>query len=297
MGNCYNIDIQVIRIIKSMNQIVGNIKKMQVGVDKQHRVTYQLPIGDSLIDMNALIGQHINVKHTGTINCVHCNRKTNKSFNQGYCFVCLRALAQCDMCIMKPEQCHYAQGTCREPEWGEANCLQDHFVYLSNTGQVKVGITRFVSQGDGVSSRWIDQGATQAVAIYRVKERLLSGLLETEIAKHMGDKTNWRTMLKGEPELLDLPSMQAKVYELAAPRVAELQSEYGLQAIQTMDMEPVKIEYPVDQYPAKIKSINLDKEGQFEGQLMGIKGQYLLLDQDRVINVRKYTGYEWAFEA
>lgn len=278
-----------------MTLVLGNIKKMRVQVGSNNIVDYHLPIGDSLVNMNELIGQTIKVEHTGTINCVNCDRETKKSFSQGYCFVCMRKLAQCDTCIIKPEKCHYSEGTCREPQWGEENCLQDHFVYLSNTGQVKVGITRFVN--DGVSSRWIDQGASQALAIYRVKERLLSGLLEIEIAKNMGDKTNWRTMLKGEPESLDLPKMKQEVYDLMADKVAELQQEYGLQAIQQMDAPAVTIGFPVTEYPTKIKSINLDKENSFEGMLLGIKGQYLLLDNDRVINVRKYTGYEWSLQA
>ncbi|MGB3725275.1 MAG: DUF2797 domain-containing protein [Glaciecola sp.] len=274
----------------------GNIKKMRVGVSPNNQVTYQLPIGENLVDMNALIGKSITVTHSGVINCVHCSRKTNKSFNQGYCFVCLRSLAQCDTCIIKPELCHYTAGTCREPEWGESHCLQDHFVYLSNTGQIKVGITKFVNDGNGVSSRWIDQGASQAIAIYRVKERLLSGLIETEIAKHMGDKTNWRTMLKGQPETLELATMRDKVHVLVAEKVAELQQQHGLQAIQPLDTPPVIIDYPVTQYPVKIKSINLDKEKVFTGTLLGIKGQYLMLDADRVINIRKYTGYDWNIE-
>jgi hypothetical protein len=47
----------------------------------------------------------------------------------------------------------------------------------------------------------------------------------------------------------------------------------------------------------KIKSINLEKEPNFEGQLLGIKGQYLMLDGDRVINMRKYSGYNLSLQA
>ena len=96
-----------------------------------NHVKYTLPVGERTIDMNALIGQQIDMAHTGTINCVHCGRVTKKSFNQGYCYPCLTRLAQCDSCIIKPELCHYHEGTCREPEWGERNCMDDHFVYLA----------------------------------------------------------------------------------------------------------------------------------------------------------------------
>lgn len=273
----------------------GNVSKMKVFASPDGCVNYQLPIDGQLVDMNAMIGKQISVEYTGQINCLNCARKTNKSFNQGYCFVCMRKLAQCDTCIIKPELCHYSRGTCREPEWGEANCMQDHIVYLSNTGNVKVGITRHIS--DKVSSRWIDQGATQALAILRVQERLLSGLVEIEISKFIGDKTNWRTMLKGKAKSLDLYAVRDEVLEKANDRISALQQQYGLQAVQTIDAKVIEISYPVKQYPEKIKSINLDKEMSFSGELLGIKGQYLLFDQDRVINIRKYNGYHLTLHA
>jgi len=277
------------------NEWSGQIAKMHVSVDGDNNAQYQLPVGDLQVNMNALIGHQIAVQYSGEINCIHCNRKTKKSFSQGYCYVCLTRLARCDSCIIKPEKCHYEQGTCREPKWGEENCLQDHFVYLANTGQIKVGITRHVSKG--VSSRWIDQGASQAIAIFRVKERLLSGLVEIEIAKHIGDKTNWRTMLKGQPDTLDLVTMQEKVHILIQKPLQAIQDKYGLQAVQALEPKPVEINYPVNHYPVKIKSINLDKEPIFEATLLGIKGQYLLLDGDRVINMRKYSGYSLSLQA
>ncbi|GAB5379358.1 MAG: DUF2797 domain-containing protein [Aliiglaciecola sp.] len=257
-------------------------------------VAYQLPIGNDLLDVNPLIGSPISVQFSQTINCVHCQAKTKKSFNQGYCYRCLMKLAQCDSCIIKPENCHYDQGTCREPEWGEANCLQDHFVYLANTGAVKVGITRHVT--DGISSRWVDQGATQAIPIMRVKNRLLSGLVETVFKQHIADKTNWRTMLKGKPDQQDLIALRERLFELVEMELDQITSEHGLQAISLVDMPAVDIEYPVTHYPDKIKSINLDKELEFEGVLQGIKGQYWLLDNNRVINMRKYSGYDLSIE-
>ena len=100
-------------------------------------VQYRLPVGGELVGLNEFIGQTIRLKHEGTIHCVACGRKTKKSYSQGHCYPCSQKLASCDLCIMKPETCHYAKGTCREPEWGEANCMQDHFVYLANSSGVK----------------------------------------------------------------------------------------------------------------------------------------------------------------
>lgn len=272
----------------------GCIAKMKVSTDKNNNALYSLPVGDKHIDMNSFIGKHVSVQYLNEINCINCNRKVKKSFNQGYCYVCLTTLAQCDSCIIKPELCHYDKGTCREPQWGEANCLQDHFVYLANTGKVKVGITRHVT--NGVSSRWIDQGATQALAIFRVKDRLMSGLVETTIAQHIGDKTNWRTMLKGIPEQQDLVQLRNHIMTLIKSDLAQLHQQYGLQSCQAIEAEPIEINYPVNQYPEKIKSINLDKQPIFEGTLLGIKGQYLMLDEDRVINMRKYAGYKLSIQ-
>jgi hypothetical protein len=272
----------------------GNIRKMRVNTNDNNQVQYQLPVGEQLIDMNALIGESIHVIYSGEIHCIHCLVKTKKSFNQGYCYRCLMRLAQCDTCIIKPELCHYDAGTCREPEWGEANCLSDHFVYLANTGTVKVGITRHVTEG--VSSRWIDQGATQAIAVMRVQNRLTSGLVETAFKEHIADKTNWRTMLKRQPESVDLQSLKESLLEEVEGDLDEITEEYGFQAIDIVDTPAIDIHYPIEQYPEKISSINLDKDGGFEGVLQGIKGQYLMLDNNRVINMRKYAGYHLVVE-
>ncbi|GAC33923.1 DUF2797 domain-containing protein [Paraglaciecola polaris] len=272
----------------------GNIRKMQVSTDTQHLAQYQLPIGEQHINMNALLGKEIKVSFDNLINCIYCQTKTKKSFNQGYCYRCLTKLAQCDTCIIKPELCHYDAGTCREPSWGEANCLSDHYVYLANTGTIKVGITRHVSEQ--ISSRWLDQGATQAMAIMRVQNRLTSGLVETAMKEFIADKTNWRTMLKSQPDTSDLQQLKEDLITQIEDQLDEITDEYGFQAIDILDLPAVDIHYPVEQYPEKVKSINLDKELTFSGVLQGLKGQYWMLDGDRVINMRKYSGYHLTIE-
>ena len=268
----------------------GELRKMRASCQSGEQAQYQLPVGDTLIDMNDLVGKQVVIGHLSAIRCVHCGRETKKSFNQGYCFPCVRALAQCDTCIIKPEKCHYDEGTCREPSWGEANCLQDHFVYLANTGAIKVGITRHVT--DGVSSRWIDQGATQAMPIYRVQNRKLSGLVETTIAQHISDKTNWRNMLKGDYASLDLSDLWQQLKPKVLDDLTNIQNEFGLQAFSELQSTAVEIAYPVIKNPSKIKSLNLDKTPEIKGKLLGIKGQYLLFDDDRVFNIRNVAGYD-----
>lgn len=267
----------------------GNINKMLTRVNESNMALYTLPIGDHFIDMNSMIGSHVYIEFSGLINCIYCGRKTKKSFNQGYCFPCVKKLARCDTCIIKPELCHFSSGTCREPSWGKENCLQDHFVYIANTSTIKVGITKFIE--NRCSSRWIDQGATQAVPVFRVKERLLSGILEKALATYIGDKTNWREMLKGQPSLLNLTNIKDDLLNKVVPVLNQVQDEYGIQSVNQSSVKPIQIHYPVKEYPTKIKSINLDKDLTFKGQILGIKAQYLLLSEDRVINLRKYSGY------
>jgi hypothetical protein len=270
--------------------MIGNIAKMIVR--QAAPVSYDLPIGDAHVDMNTAIGKQISLKHTGEIHCVACGRLTKKSFNQGHCYPCFRALASCDMCIMKPETCHFDQGTCREPEWALKHCMQPHYVYLANSSGIKVGITR----GSQVPTRWIDQGATQALPIFKVATRLQSGLLEVEIKNHVSDRTDWRKMLKGDAEVVDLESVRDELTEKSASCIAELVQQFGASAIEYLpNAEVTSIDYPVQSYPEKVKSLNFDKQALIEGQLQGIKGQYLILDTG-VLNIRKYSGYNIELE-
>lgn len=250
-------------------------------------VAYEMPLGDDRVPMNELVGQALRLEYHGKINCIHCGRDTKKSFNQGYCYPCFTRLAQCDSCIVSPEKCHYDAGTCREPEWGEANCMIDHIVYLANTSSLKIGITR-ISQ---VPTRWMDQGAVQALPIFRVRTRQQSGLVEVVFKDHVNDRTAWQAMLKGRLDELNLPAERDRLFELTAAGIGELQQRFGVQAISRLEAEaPVAFRYPVKEYPSKVSSLNLDKQPSIDGVLMGIKGQYLIFDSG-VINMRKYGGY------
>lgn len=262
----------------------GNLSKMRATLGQPAQ--YQLPLGDQLLDLNPLLGKHLRLEFNGEINCSNCGRRSKKSFSQGHCFPCMRKLASCDMCILKPETCHHAAGTCREPEWGEANCMTTHVVYLANTAGAKVGITRH-SQ---VPTRWLDQGACQALPIFTVRTRLLSGLVETALAEHVKDKTNWRALLKSDAEAIDLIALAGDLKPRIQSTLESLTAEYGDTAWQSLDESVVEINFPVQQYPTKIISHNFDKNPVVEGTLQGIKGQYLIFDTG-VINIRKFTSY------
>ncbi|CAH0525813.1 DUF2797 domain-containing protein [Vibrio hippocampi] len=263
----------------------GTLSKMRGSLDST--LSYRLPVGDEEIELNRFIGHTLSLQHTGNIFCSSCGKKTKKSYSQGHCFVCMKKLASCDMCIMKPETCHYEAGTCREPQWGEDNCMVDHYVYLSNTSSLKVGITRH-SQ---IPTRWIDQGATQGLPILKVATRYISGLIEVELAKHIADKTNWRTLLKQDGEPLDLVSHAQQLLPLVADTIAEVRQRFGEESVQILDDSITDIAFPVDAHPTKIVSHNFDKQPLVTGVLQGIKGQYLIFDTG-VINIRKFTSYE-----
>ncbi len=266
--------------------MLGCLQKMTTQLAEP--VIYRLPLGESELALNPLIGEKIELRYSGKIFCVHCQKKTAKSFNQGYCYPCFTRLAQCDMCIMKPETCHYAAGTCREPAWGEQFCFQPHIVYLANSSGIKVGITRQTQ----IPTRWIDQGAVQALPVFKVASRYISGLIEVALAEHVSDKTSWQQMLKNNVQSLDLVALRDELLLTCAERIAAISQQFGAEAVYFLHDAVVQdIHYPVQQYPSKVKSFNLDKEPVVSGVLQGIKGQYLLLDSG-VINIRKFAGYE-----
>ena len=266
----------------------GALSKMSTRLEQP--VQYSLRLGEQDLDLNALLGQGVRLEYLGAIHCSHCGRKTKKSFSQGYCYPCFSKLAQCDTCIMSPERCHYAAGTCREPAWGEQFCMTEHVVYLANSSGAKVGITRATQ----VPTRWIDQGATQALPIMRVATRQQSGLVEDVLRSQVTDRTNWRAMLKGEAAALNLAQLAGEIFEACHAGVTALQERFGLQAIQPLsDLAVVDIAYPVLAYPAKVASFDLEKTPVVEGTLQGIKGQYLIFDTG-VINIRKFTAYQLA---
>ncbi|UVM54418.1 DUF2797 domain-containing protein [Pseudomonas sp. B21-012] len=267
----------------------GSISKMSARLDAPV-VQYAFRLGEQEVPVNPLIGKTLRLEYLGAIHCSHCGRKTKTSFSQGYCYPCMTKLAQCDVCIMAPEKCHYDQGTCREPSWGEQFCMADHVVYLANSSGIKVGITRATQ----LPTRWLDQGASQALPIVRVATRQQSGLVEDLFRSQVADRTNWRALLKGDAEAVDLLAVRQQLFDSCAEGLTALQARFGLQAVQPLnDGEVLEIRYPVEAYPSKIVSFNLDKNPVAEGTLLGIKGQYLIFDTG-VINIRKYTAYQLA---
>ncbi|MEO0364460.1 MAG: DUF2797 domain-containing protein [Pseudomonadota bacterium] len=274
-----------------MTELQGHAHKMRVEHDQP--VSYTLPLDDHRLALNPQIGSTLSIEFTGAIHCINCGRKTRKSYSQGYCFPCSQRLARCDMCIVRPHTCHFDAGTCREPDWALSHCFQDHYVYLANSSGLKVGITR----QDQLPTRWIDQGATQALPLFRTRSRLIAGLLEKAIGAHVSDRTDWRRMLKGNAEPQALQTEGERLVGLAA---AEIEAILAQKTVPGEDVDAferlteqhvVEINYPVEVWPDKVRAHNLDKNPLVKSELQGIKGQYLIF-ADGVLNVRKYTGYE-----
>jgi hypothetical protein len=264
----------------------GCIKKMKIEADSP--ASYRLPLGEEELAINPLLQCRLSIRYSGRICCLHCGRETKKSFSQGYCYPCFKKLAQCDLCIVKPELCHYQQGTCREPEWAQQHCLQPHFVYLSNTSGIKVGITRHTQ----IPTRWLDQGAAQAILLFQVHNRLQSGETEVILKSRFNDKTDWRKMLKQDPEQRNMTELRDEILAIAADSHSALGKIVEANKLLALpDAAAHQFGYPVKHYLDKISSFNLDKNPLVEGTLIGAKGQYLIFDTG-VINMRKYGGYE-----
>ena len=255
----------------------GTLLKMETKL--VNPIEYELPIGDELIYMNPLIGKYIALKWLKEIYCVACGRKTNKSFAQGFCYPCFLNAPETSECIFRPELCRAQDGIARDMEWAENHCLQDHIVYLAISSGIKVGVTR----SGQIPTRWIDQGAWQAIKLAKTPNRYTAGLIEVSLKEHISDRTNWQRMLKNQLiEGVDLTIAKKDM-------IAHLPSD--LQNYISEEDNITEINYPVNEYPEKVKSLSFDKLEEITGRLWGVKGQYLIFDDGTVLNMRKHTGY------
>ena len=253
------------------------LKKMDV--ELKEVVHYTLDIHGESHNMNNYIGKMVRIYWSGVVIC-SCGKKMNNFYrNSGYCSKCYWESPLASQSIFKPELCTAHLGIEeRDLEWEKEFQITPHYVYLANSSGIKVGITRG-SQG---VTRWMDQGASQAILLAEVPNRRFSGDIEVVLKKFVADVTNWRKMLSGIPDSVDL----VKIKEELSLHVPQELKQYIL-----LDNTVTEIRYPVTQYPTKIKSIKLDKNPILEGTLLGIKGQYLLLDEDRVFNIRSHEGF------
>ena len=272
-----------------MKTLTGNLRKMKSKLTSP--VEYQLIVGDQAVSLNELLGKTIGFSYTGVINCIQCGRKTNKSFQQGFCFPCMQRLNECGNCAIFPERCQVETGTCPEDDWAHSHCHAKQIVYLANSSGLKVGITRETH----VPTRWIDQGAIQAIPVFEASNRYRCGMMEVALKQYVSDRTNWRAMLKNTVEKLDLIKERDQLFQEAKKSVEKVIKESNGGIVSIENVAPIEIEYHVLEYPEKIVSLSLDKTPEISGVLKGIKGQYLIFDIG-VLNVRKFGGYEINFK-
>jgi len=255
----------------------GNIIKMRS--EFADPVQYFLPIGETELPMNDLIGKSISMKFTGQINCISCGKRTKTSFGQGFCYNCLQTAPEASETVMRPELSKAHLGIARDMDWAREHDLIDHFVYLAVSGELKVGVTRHHQ----VPTRWIDQGASEAIILAKTPNRHISGVIEVFLKNYFSDKTNWRSMLLNKDvQEYNLPEEKVNAYQLLP---AELQQYLH------PDDKIWKMNYPVIAFPEKITSVSFDKDPVISGILNGIKGQYLIFSDGRVLNIRKHNGY------
>lgn len=255
----------------------GNILKMRT--EYADPVKYFLPLNDTELPMNNLIGKSISLKFTGQINCISCGKKTKTSFGQGFCYNCLQTAPEASETVMRPELSKAHLGIARNMDWAREHDLIDHYVYLAVSGELKVGVTRHHQ----VPTRWIDQGANEAIILARTPNRHISGVIEVFLKNFFSDKTNWRSMLQ------DKDVME---YNLSEEKMnAGLLLPAELQQYLHSDNQIWKMIYPVIAYPDKVSSVSFDKDPEISGFLNGIKGQYLIFSDGRVLNIRKHNGY------
>lgn len=246
-------------------------------------VRYHLPLGSERIFMNELIGKDILLKYENEIRCIVCGKKTHKSFAQGYCYNCFSVSPETSECILHPERCLAHEGKGRDIEWETKHHLQEHFVYLALSSEIKVGVTRSTQ----VPTRWIDQGASSVIRFAKTPYRQLAGLIEVEMKKYFTDKTSWQKMLRGDKgegagDKEELVTQKKRTKELLPVEFHPYYSD---------DDSITTINYPVIKYPEKVRSIDFEKQNSLSGKLCGIKGQYLIFENDEVLNVRKHSGY------
>jgi hypothetical protein len=252
----------------------GVLTKMETEVGQP--IQYFLVFENDFINMNQLLNKTIKMSFV-EYQCLGCG--LNKFvYRQGFCKSCFYELPQAADWVMRPElsKAHLGKED-RDLEFEKKVQLQPHIVYLANSSNVKVGVTR-KSQ---VPTRWIDQGAHEAIEIVEVPNRYLAGITEVALKNYVSDNTNWRSMLKNDIKDENLVEWRKRLKAYVPDEVKDYFIESNTET---------NLEFPVNKYPEKPKSLNIKKAQSYIGTLVGIKGQYLIFEDETVFNVRANEG-------
>lgn len=257
-------------------QYEGVLTKMQTEFGSP--IQYYLVLQNGFINLNQILGRDIAINFTG-FECLNCG-KNKKIFRMGFCYDCFYSIPNAGDWIMRPElSTAHMDVEDRDLAYEKRVQLQPHIVYLASASDVKVGVTRKTQ----VPTRWIDQGASQAVPLVEVPNRYLAGIAEVALKNHLGDKINWKKMLLNTINEIDLPAQREALQQFLPDEVQPY--------FETTEAKVTELTYPVLQYPEKISSLNLIKTPSYTGKLIGIKGQYLIFEDGTVFNIRSHEGH------
>ncbi len=253
----------------------GVLTKMQT--ENGSPIQYYLVFENDFLNINQLLDKKIAINFL-RYQCLNCSLQ-KKIYRQGFCYDCFYEIPQAAAWVINPEKSTaHLDIEDRNLEFEKRAQLQPHVVYLANSSSVKVGVTR----KNQVPTRWIDQGAHEAIEIVEVPNRYLAGITEVALKDHVSDKTNWRAMLKNDVKEEDLIHWRNQLKKFIPHEVAAYYIENNTET---------NLQFPVLRYPEKPKSLNLEKTPFYEGVLKGIKGQYLIFEDDTVFNIRGNEGY------
>lgn len=252
----------------------GVLTKMETEFSQP--IQYYLVFENDFLNINQLLGKKITIQFI-KYQCLNCGLD-KPIYRQGFCKSCFYEIPQAADWIMRPElsTAHLGKED-RDLDYEKKVQLQPHIVYLANSSNVKVGVTR-KSQ---VPTRWIDQGAHEAIEIVEVPNRYLAGITEVALKEHVSDKTNWRSMLKNDIKDENLVEWREHLKQYIPDEAKDYFIETNTET---------NLEFPVIKYPEKPKSLNLEKTKEYTGKLVGVKGQYLIFEDDTVFNIRGNEG-------
>jgi hypothetical protein len=253
----------------------GVLRKMLT--ENLNPIRYFLKLEQGFINLNQCLDKKLSIKWINSI-CLNC--KIEKDiFRQGYCKSCFFEIPQTADWVMKPElsQAHL-NIEYRDLKYEKKIQLQSHYIYFANTSHLKVGVTRKTQ----IPFRWIDQGANQTIILLELPNRYLAGIGELKLKEFFSDKTNWRKMLTSENDTVDLKEAYKKGIENLPLDLKKY--------IKSNTYDIINLKYPVNEYPKKVNSLKLQNKVTYEGKLTGIKGQYLIFEDQSVFNVRSNEG-------
>ena len=143
-------------------------------------INYFIEFKNNFIHLNQFLNHKISINCYGYC-CLSC-LSSEPIFRQGFCKNCFFESPLAGGWIIKPELSKaHLNIEDRDLKYEKKVQLQPHIVYLSNTGSIKVGVTR-KSQ---IPFRWIDQGAHEAIEIIETPNRFLAGTAEIALKKYL----------------------------------------------------------------------------------------------------------------